>query len=77
MNRTTKLFLVAAFALAMVSYSFANEWLPPDIIRAIEAPVFQPDSLGTKNNPENRRADNPTNVEKSGKQTAGRVVQTK
>ncbi|HTY23061.1 MAG TPA: hypothetical protein VMC85_08015 [Desulfomonilaceae bacterium] len=75
MNSAVKLLLVATFALILVPHSFANEWLPPDIIRMLEAPAIQPDVLGTKNNPRIMLADNPADIKKSGEQRTRPMVQ--
>ena|SRR5271157_5285291 len=75
MNYSVKLFLVAGLALMLVPHSFANELLPPDIISMIEAPALQPDSLGSKDSPKSRGADNPADTKKSGKQGTSPVVQ--
>jgi len=51
MNTAVKLSLVAALALILVPYSVANELLPPDIIRMLEAPAVQTNVLVTKDSP--------------------------
>ncbi|MGO9118417.1 MAG: hypothetical protein ACLQPD_12530 [Desulfomonilaceae bacterium] len=75
MNRTLKLLVVAALALVLVPHSYANELLPPDVIRMIEVPALQPDSLAPKDSPKNRGADNPADIKTSGRQGAGPLVQ--
>src|SRR5271157_427445 len=67
MNYAVKLFLVAGLALMLVPHSFANELLPPDIIRMLEAPAIQPDSLGSPHNPKD--------VKTSGKQGTNSSLQ--
>ena len=68
MKHVVKLFLVAAFALMLVPYSPANEWLPPDILTMFEAPAVQPPLLGTKDTPKNRSANSLINIKKAEKQ---------
>ncbi len=75
MNYAVKLFLVAVLALMLVPYSYANELLPLDIIRMLEAPALQPDLLATKDSTKNRTADNTTDIKKSGELGTSPVVQ--
>jgi len=65
MKHTVTLSLVVALALILVPYSSANELLPPDIIRMLEAPAVQTNVLAPKDSPKVMSADNPTDVKKS------------
>jgi len=75
MNGALKLLVVAVLALMLVPYSYANELLPLDIIRMLEAPALQPDLLATKDSTKNRTADNSTDIKKLGEQQTSPVVQ--
>ncbi len=73
MNILLKLAIVSALALMLVPYSFANEWVPPDMIKALERPSFQPDLIAK--GPTNVVANNPTNIGKTQKQGEAIPVQ--
>jgi len=75
MTYSVQLLLVAALALMLVPHSLANELLPPDIIRTLEAPAIQRDALVTRNNPRIMLADNPSDINKPGRQRTRPVVQ--
>ena len=75
MNTAVKLSLVAALALILVPYSVANELLPPDIIRMLEAPAIQTNVLAPKDSSKIMSADNPTDVKKTGEGQTSLVVQ--
>ena len=75
MNRTLKLLVVAVLALMLVPYSYANELLPPDIIRMIEAPALQPDSLVPKDSRTMVSLHNPKDAKTPGNQGTSPVVQ--
>jgi hypothetical protein len=75
MNRTLNLLVVAALALMLVPCSYANEWVPPDMIAKIDARPLQADPIGLTVTALNRGLGNPTNIKTSGKQGASPVVQ--
>jgi hypothetical protein len=75
MSRLVKLSLVAVLALMLVPYSYANEWVPPEMIKAFQAPDFQPDHSGAKDNLAMKIPDNPKDVKTSGKQATNSSVQ--
>jgi len=75
MKTAVKLSLVASLALILVPYSDANELLPPDIIRMLEAPAIQINVLAPKDSSKIMSSDNPTDVKKSGEGQTSLVVQ--
>jgi len=75
MNRTLTLLVVAALALMLVPCSYANEWVPPDMIAKIDARPSQADPIGLTVSALNRGLGNPTNIKTSGKQAVSPVVQ--
>jgi len=75
MNRALKLLVVAALALVLVPYSYANEWVPPDMLVMVEAGPLQAAPIGSTASGQIRSLDNPTDVKKSGKRVINPVVQ--
>ncbi len=75
MNYAVKLSLVAVLALMLAPHSLANDWVPPDMIKALTTPASQPDRFVMKNSLKFTGADNPTFISKSVKQEAKPVVQ--
>jgi len=75
MKLLIKLILVPAFALMLVPYSLANELLPPDIIRMLEAPTLQINVLITGDGPKIASAGNPSAIKSDGMHRSRPVVQ--
>jgi hypothetical protein len=75
MSRLVKLSVVAVLALMLMPYSYANEWVPPEMIKAFQAPAFQPDHSGAKDNLALSIPDNLKDVKTSGRQGTNPSVQ--
>jgi hypothetical protein len=75
MNSVVKLFLVAALALTLAPHSWANDWVPNDMIKAAYSSALQTNRLVMKNDLKFRSADISADFGKSAKQGAKPVVQ--